>query len=213
MTPREATVPDIRTVTDVATERLGSENVPCWRVRAADASGNIHETIFPEVTLAWRAAEYGIDPTDTALLLDVILHEPFLPDLDDPDEADKDPAARAGMTVPAREDRGQVRKGDPIPVRLYNADTIDQAREAHLMRIEAVKQQRRIDVPADRQNPLKPIHDTAVDPVQVADFASRVDQTRRRLRGERIPRNPQPAPPTDDTAARRALEMKEANRA
>lgn len=179
----EATVPDIRTVTDVATERLGSEAVPVWRVRTADAEGHIHEHIFPHVTLAWRAAEYGIDPADTQALLDVILHEPLLPDLDDPSEAAKDPAALAGMTVPARQARGPVRKGDPVPVRLHNADTIDDARTAHLLRISAIKSTVRVDPPERGPNPLKPILDTAVDPAQVADFASRVDQTRRRLRG------------------------------
>ena len=34
--------------------------------------------IMPPDTLAIRAGEYGLDPADTALLLDVVLHEPFL---------------------------------------------------------------------------------------------------------------------------------------
>ncbi len=206
-------MPEIRTVTDVVTERLGSEGVPVWRVRTADAAGAIHEHIFPHVTLTWRAAEYGIDPTDTATLLDIVLHEPFLPDLDDPDEAAKDPAAKAGLTVPARRANGRIREGDPIPARLQNAVTIDDARTAHLLRIAEIKKQRRVGSPERGQNPLRPILDTVVDPAQVAEFTNRVDQSRRRLRGERIPRAQQPAIPADDTAVRRALEMKEAHRA
>lgn len=206
-------MPDIRTVTEVVTELIGTDSTPCWRVRSTNAQGRVHEHIFPEVTLTWRAAEYGIDPTDTATLLDIVLHEPFLPNLDDPDEATKDPAARAGLTVPARTANGRVRKGDPIPVRLHNADTIEQARQAHLMRIDAVKNDVRVNAPSGRQNPLQPILDTVIDPVTVADYTTRVDAARRRLRGERIPRNPQPSIPADESATRRALEMKEANRA
>lgn len=204
-------MPDIRTVTEVASSTEGV--TPCWRVRTINPAGATAEHIFPKSTLAWRAAEYGLDPADTELLVDIILHEPFLPDLDDPDEADKDPAAKAGMTVPAREARGRVRKGDPVPVRLRNADNIADARAAHLMRIDAIKTKTRIDPPAGRQNPLKPIHDAVVDGTQVADFANRVDQARRKARGERIPSTEQPTVPTDDTAARRALEIKEAHRA
>ncbi|MFD9223823.1 hypothetical protein ACFWDI_28420 [Streptomyces sp. NPDC060064] len=206
-------MPGIRTVTDVVTELFGSDAVPVWRVRSTDAAGNIHEHVFPHVTLAWRAAEYGIDPADTATLLDIILHEPLLPDLEDPDEAAKDPAARVGMTVPARRANGRVRVGDPEPVRLHNAVTIADARTAHLMRIAEAKKQTRIDAPSGRQNPLKPVLDTVVDPAQVSDFAVRVDQTRRRIKGERIPRNPQPDTPIDDAAQRRTREMKEAHRA
>lgn len=42
--------------------------------------------VFPRDTLAIRAGEYGLDPTDTALILDVVLHEPFIsyPDDDHP---------------------------------------------------------------------------------------------------------------------------------
>lgn len=211
-------MPRIMTVESATAEVVFTEEgeeVTCWRVIAKDATGAGVTHIFPHATLAWRAAEYGIDPADTEALLDVILHEPFLPDLDDPDEAAQDPAARAGMTVPARKARGRIRKGDPVPVRLHNADTIADARQAHLMRIDAIKDTVRIDVPAgkDRDHPLKPIHDTPVDPAKVTDFAGRVDEARRKHRGERIPRNPQPDVPVDETVTRRTREMKEANRA
>lgn len=33
---------------------------------------------FPVETLSWRAAEYGIDPSDADTLLGVVLHEPYV---------------------------------------------------------------------------------------------------------------------------------------
>jgi hypothetical protein len=38
--------------------------------------------VFPLDTLEWRAAEYGIDPADTATLLDIVLAEPHLTEED-----------------------------------------------------------------------------------------------------------------------------------
>jgi hypothetical protein len=35
---------------------------------------------FPLDALEWRAAEYGIDHTDTDQLLDIVLHEPYITD-------------------------------------------------------------------------------------------------------------------------------------
>ncbi|MFI5687909.1 hypothetical protein [Streptomyces sp. NPDC051636] len=70
--------PRIRIVESVDEQRHGATD--CWHVvtRAADGHGLTH--VFPKATLEWRAAEYGIDPTDVDTLLDVVLHEPFLDD-------------------------------------------------------------------------------------------------------------------------------------
>lgn len=38
--------------------------------------------LFPLDTMEWRAAEYGIDPADTATLLDIVLTEPYLTEED-----------------------------------------------------------------------------------------------------------------------------------
>lgn len=38
--------------------------------------------LLPVDTLEWRAAEYGIDPADTATLLDIVLAEPYLSEED-----------------------------------------------------------------------------------------------------------------------------------
>lgn len=47
--------------------------------------GGRHRQTFPVDTLEWRAAEYGIDPTDLDTLLDMVLSEPFLDS--DPDDS------------------------------------------------------------------------------------------------------------------------------
>ncbi|MFI6909641.1 hypothetical protein ACIBKY_50860 [Nonomuraea sp. NPDC050394] len=56
---------------------------PIWGVAAVRADGGAHMLIIPHSTWEWRAAEYGIDPEDLDTLLDVVLHEPWIPDPDD----------------------------------------------------------------------------------------------------------------------------------
>lgn len=54
---------------------------PHWRVFYEVPGGDgplIHCHAFPPSTLAWRAAEYGIDPADSQTLLDIVLHEPHM---------------------------------------------------------------------------------------------------------------------------------------
>jgi hypothetical protein len=83
-----------------------------WAVLTEIDRGNGPEMvghIFPADTLEWRAAEYGIDPADRATLLEVVLYEPYLPDV-------------------ASEDHP-----------LFASDTVAGARAAHLARIASVK--------------------------------------------------------------------------
>lgn len=61
---------------------IGAE--PAWGVAQVDASGERVLNVFPHSQMEWRAAEYGIDPDDVETLLDVILHEPYIPKDDDP---------------------------------------------------------------------------------------------------------------------------------
>lgn len=63
--------------------------------------------VFPADTLEWRAAEYGIDPSDTDMLLRVVLYEPLI----------------------------DHRHDDPL--HLYQAPTVEAAREHHLTRVGA----------------------------------------------------------------------------
>lgn len=65
--------------------------------------------VFPSDTLEWRAAEYGIDPKDLDTLLDIVIHEPFI---NEPEQA---------------------------VALLYDAPSIEDARDRHLARINEVK--------------------------------------------------------------------------
>lgn len=59
-----------------------SSGLPLWVVDGMqhhdDGSSIRLRHTFPQDTLEWRAAEYGIDPADTATLLDIVLAEPYL---------------------------------------------------------------------------------------------------------------------------------------
>ena len=97
-----------------------------------------HIHIMPPDVFEWRAAEYDLDPEkDFETLLDMVLHGPFIPDPEDPRNHAID---AAGLTSPATTDVGSVvQKGDPVPTHLYNAETVEKARRAHLARVEHVK--------------------------------------------------------------------------
>lgn len=81
---------------------------------------------FPADTLEWRAAEYGIDPADLDTLLDIVLHEPYMEEPDQPDLLLHDaPSIEEARTyhlarvkrVKARSKRPQPAGGPPEPVR------------------------------------------------------------------------------------------------
>lgn len=61
-------------------------DVEMWRIEGMlehDDGTRVPRIHFmPLDTLEWRAAEYGIDPADTATLLDIVLAEPHLSDED-----------------------------------------------------------------------------------------------------------------------------------
>jgi hypothetical protein len=186
---------DTYEVTDVTTTRApsGQEH---WQVTCSPSAAGqpVRVHLFPKATLDYRAAEYGIDPADVGTLLDVVLHEPFIPDPTDPANHAGDAAAKKGHQVRARQDAGRVRKGDLVPAWLYNADDIDQARAAHLERIGDVKQRiAAIKPPKNGPDPLDVIRGAYVpDPARIAGHRGHVQATRRALRGEKtpIPRRP-----------------------
>jgi hypothetical protein len=93
---------------------------------------------FPIDTLEWRAAEYGIDPADTATLLDIVLAEPYL--------SDEDWA---------------------VGHRLHAAPDIDTARRDHLARCARAKLRHRITTrtpghPCRRVAAESPLHPEAI---------------------------------------------------
>lgn len=126
----------------------------CWRVTYLREDGTNHMHVFPKDTLEWRAAEYEIDPTDVDTLIDVVLHEPFL---DPEDKA----VRKAGKLSPALQNNKTIRKGEAEPTNLFNAPTIADAREAHLLRIQDAKANRvNISIPkgADPRDEIRSNH-------------------------------------------------------
>jgi hypothetical protein len=131
--------PRIHTV-DAVTERL-TNGAPRWAVHHVDQDGNGGGYVFPKDSLEWRAAEYGL--TDADEILDIVLHEPYLPDAPDRDDA----AARAGLvtsTGPEAE-----------PITLLNATSTADAATAHRLRIaDAKRRSGRIAPPGKGKDPL-----------------------------------------------------------
>ncbi|PRX66095.1 hypothetical protein B0I32_106231 [Nonomuraea fuscirosea] len=149
---------------------MGAE--PLWGVAVVKENGSRFLKTFPHSTLEWRAAEYGIDPDDKDTLLDVILHESYIPREDDP-LALMDPTSARVIAVT---------QGMPT---CWTPGVSDETRlEAHLTRIAAVKKYRIRIEPAsvdDRQSalafigsrrvapsdPLDPIRAAQLDPIRV----------------------------------------------
>lgn len=160
----------------------------CWTVAYQRPDGTMHDHVFPQSTLEWRMAEYGLDSVDEAL--DIVLHEPWALSPMDPLTARDDPALRAGMVV-----RLAGPHLDYEPIRLHNADTVSDARDAHRIRIADAKTRVKITVPKGKTNPLDMIlerHGVTADGVRAK--AALVDLVRRQYRGEALPPQ-QPAGP------------------
>jgi hypothetical protein len=137
-------VSELRILTiDSVTERL-AKGAPRWVVHHIDQNGNGGGHVFPKETLEWRAAEYGL--TDVDEILDMILHEPHLPDEPDKDDA----AARVGLVTSTRT--------DAEPITVFNAASTADALAAHRLRIADVKQNRVRFTPAAKgKDPLDAI--------------------------------------------------------
>ncbi|WP_433235560.1 hypothetical protein ACQPYK_25555 [Streptosporangium sp. CA-135522] len=129
--------------------------------------------IIPHSTWEWRCAEYGVDPNDMDTLLDIVLHEPWIPDPNDVLSL-ADPAAAAVL---------EDTHGLPTCWTPAVSDTV--RLQAQLARVEAVKRHRVRMEPETQQvrqgvlayvgvdkvapaDPLEPIKSlTRLDPVRV----------------------------------------------
>ena len=86
--------------------------------------------IFPKDILEWRAAEYGIDPSDVDTLLDIVITEPYLS------------------------------AEDWVGPKLYDEGvTTEEARAAHLARCAKVKLTHRVSTRARKDSPLQHVRD------------------------------------------------------
>lgn len=127
--------------------------------------------VFPEDTLEWRAAEYGIDPNDTATLLDIVLTEPFLT----PEDWANGPT-------------------------LYDADTIDDARTAHIARCAAVKLRHRIST-REKNSPVSRVRDES--PMNPEAIALKTQYVAQRRNAANRQRHQQRTVPNDADRVRR----------
>lgn len=170
---------DTRTIVSVTETATGS-GTPCWMVLYQDDGGAFHSHTFPHDTLHWRAAEYDIDPADIDTLLDIVLHEPHIPDPNNPLYRDADIAAKQGLMAASR-------GGGQVPMTLANAPTLADARTAHLARVAEAKERVQIKIPkvgkGDILAAVRASHQP--DQARIARMRKDVETHRSRLRGER----------------------------
>lgn len=89
---------------------------------AQEVDGILIHLKFPIDTLEWRAAEYQIEPTETDLLMDIVLYERFL-----------------------EQQPGEVPD-------LWSAPSIDEARARHVARVMEAKERQRPNGPRAWKN-------------------------------------------------------------
>lgn len=158
------------TVVSVEESMEGSKDspLPCWRVRSEDGEGQVNEHLMPQNILAWRIAEFDLDPEDPEPIWDMILNERFAAELDP-----NDPDLRSTP---------QARRSEASPAA--------QALEAHQRRIELAKEKiGRVRMPSDAAqrssakasaHPLDQLLNHRVDEREVEECRQHV----RAMRGE-----------------------------
>lgn len=108
----------------------GNNSFQAWVVDYTDQDGMTRNYVFPSSALTFRAAEYGIDLSDAATLLDIIIHEHYM----DPTEFHPD-----------------------HPEFVYNTDQ-ETARSAHLNRVRKLKLQIVHEDPGDLLKVIREAH-------------------------------------------------------
>ncbi|MCI3246300.1 hypothetical protein [Streptomyces spinosisporus] len=121
-----------------------STGTPIWMVTMRKPDGSIHCHTFPPSTIEWRMAEYELVNPDEAL--DIVLHEPYLPDAPGRDDA----ALRVGLVTSTRPDAEAIT--------LFNAASTADARAAHRLRVADAKTSRvQVLPPSGEEDPLNVI--------------------------------------------------------
>lgn len=170
---------------DFVTQRSGRQGAR-WCVHYIDQDSNGGGHVFPAETVDWRAAEYGL--TDIDEILDVILHEPHLPDTVDRDDA----ALRAGWVTSYA--------AGAEPVTLFTAASTVDAYAAHRIRIDDTKVRRTlVTAPGKGRNPLDVIRRQGVDLASMRAKRELVDTHRWQLVYGALPVAPRPLIPSSST--------------
>jgi hypothetical protein len=175
------------TVTSVGIDNTGDESkYLVWHDVPNSAA---HVTVFPFGAVEWRAAEYNIDATTVAgrsQIMDILLHEPFME------------AVPPALLTKARK---RLAREAHEEVHLFNASTRDEARAAHLAKLQRTKEQR-VNV-VWSGNPLManpnpgvralndPAHLLMIHPLDLASLAQKTDH----VMSLRMRLGLEPAPP------------------
>lgn len=118
-------MPEIYKIYNVEDAMVGDTEV--WYIdHQRQSDGHTYRHAMPKSVIEWRAAEYGMDHTTPAgrqQIIDLVLHEPFMPAID--------------PQVLHRNSKGKRLSTDEV--HLYNAPTRDLARNAHLSKLETTK--------------------------------------------------------------------------
>ncbi|RCG32000.1 hypothetical protein DQ384_05510 [Sphaerisporangium album] len=138
-----------RTLQEVAADR--------WDIDLDTPQGRITH-FLPVSTVAWRIAEYGLDPADpqhVAQALDMALHEPHIPPPDQPPPQASavvvwTPQGVVEQPTPAAQPQATATAAGNAEMTLMTAASLDDARQAHLARIEAAKERVRVVSPVPR---------------------------------------------------------------
>lgn len=179
--------------------------VDTWHVGLTRPDGARGVHIFPASIFAQYAAELDIDPADADTLLDVVLHEPYIPQ-----ESPGRPPAQTllvatpdGVKEPAAALKATA-EGSGERLTPFTAATLAHAREAHLERIARAKERVQIVPPAAKtsagargraRTPADPLqvirqHIARIDPDELAERRRMVDQARREHAEKRARRSP-----------------------
>lgn len=139
-------MPDKWTVSDTVQREVSG--TPCWQVNMTRPDGSTAIHLMPADVLDWRAAEYGIDPTDVDTLLDLVLHEPHIPMTDDPKKgpryADGGPDLWTAENTDAAREAHQARvRSCPVQIAVRGAKGLAAVRSGHrpdLARVRAMRE-------------------------------------------------------------------------
>lgn len=176
-------MPDEHTIIDILAGEV-SPGVQGWSVITLRPGGIRWQHTFPRELLEWRAAEYGL--TDPAEILDIVLHEPFLPA----------PAPVLPPSVKGQPTPKAAPLADPHGPTLQQATSTKAARDAHRSRIAALKKdQVRL---TDPEGLLSHIHrNHGMNPARVQEKQEQVDVHRWQLVYGALPVQPEsPIPST-----------------
>jgi hypothetical protein len=145
---------------------------PIWGISRVRPDGLAHMHLIPHSTFEWRCAEYGVDPDDIDTLLDIVLHEPWIPS----------PHDVITRTQPGVAEVLKATSGLPTcwTPGVSDADRL----AAHLTRIDAVKTHRVRMIPEERQVRQNVVAFAGLDlvvpedPLEPVKTATRLDPAR-----------------------------------